>query len=187
MVVKEPLSPYISVSFLFFNFLFFLFFDILKSSVWIFTANSIYLTIEKCCLPEELKLAEVYPVFKNKDDLEKENYRSVNVVPHMVKVFQRTMHHQIDDYLTEKLLKPIAGSKQNHSTQHCLSCMLRIWKNVLHKGGCIFAIFMGLWKAFDLLNHDLLIAKLEVRAFETDALRYMKSFLKKEKAKSKSN
>ena len=46
---------------------------------------------------------------------------------------------------------------------------------------------MGLWKAFDLLNHDLLIAKLEVRAFETDALRYMKSFLKKEKAKSKSN
>ena len=99
----------------------------------------------------------------------------------MVKVFQRTMHHQINDYLTEKLSKPIAGSKRNHSTQHCLSCMLRMWKNVLHKGGCIFAIFMGLWKAFDLLNHDLLIAKLEVCAFETDALRYMKSFLKKRK------
>ena len=99
----------------------------------------------------------------------------------MVKVFQRNMHHQINDYLTEKLSKPIAGSKQNHSTQHCLSCMLRMWKNVLHKGGCTFAIFMGLWKAFDLLNHDLLIAKLEVCASEADALRYMKSFLKKRK------
>ena len=55
--------------------------------------------------------------------------------------------------------------------------MLEIWKKVLDKGGYICAIFMDLSKAFDTLNHDLLIAKLGAYGFETDALRYMKSYL----------
>ena len=45
---------------------------------------------------------------------------------------------------------------------------------------------MDLSKAFDILDHDLLIAKLEAYGFETDALRYMKIYLTKQKAKSKS-
>ena len=61
--------------------------------------------------------------------------------------------------------------------------MLEIWKNVLDKGGYICAIFMNLSKAFDALNHDLLIARLGEYGFETDALRYMKSYLKTESKK----
>ena len=56
--------------------------------------------------------------------------------------------------------------------------MLEIWKKVLDKGGYVCAIFMDLSKAFDILNHDLLIAKLGAYGFETDALRYMKSYLR---------
>ena len=59
--------------------------------------------------------------------------------------------------------------------------MLEIWKKVLDKGGYICAIFMNISKAFDTLNHDLLIAKLGAYGFETDALRYMKSYLKNRK------
>ena len=54
--------------------------------------------------------------------------------------------------------------------------MLEIWKKVLDKGGYICAIFMNLSKVFDTLNHDLLFAKLGAYGFETDALRYMKSY-----------
>ena len=75
--------------------------DILKSTVDIhlpFITNSINLSIEKGCFPEELKLAEVSPIFKKKDDLDKETYRPVSVLPLVSKVFQRVMYHQINDW-----------------------------------------------------------------------------------------
>ena len=55
--------------------------------------------------------------------------------------------------------------------------MLELWKKVLDKGGYICAIFMDLSNVFDTLDHDLLIAKLGAYGFETDTLRYMKSYL----------
>ena len=118
--------------------------DILQSTVDIylpFITNNINLSIEKCCFPEELKLTEVSPIFKNKDDLDKENYRSVSVLPHVSKVFERIMYHQINDYMKDKLWKQLTGFKKiiAHNTACCLSCMLEIWKKVLHKGGYICA------------------------------------------------
>ena len=56
--------------------------------------------------------------------------------------------------------------------------MLEIWKNTLVKGGYISAIFMDLSKAFDTLNHNLLIAKLGAYGLERDSLCFMKSYLK---------
>ena len=108
--------------------------DTLKSTVDIhlrFITNSINLSIENGCFPEELKLAEVSPIFKKKDDLDKENYRPVSVLPHVSKVFERIMYHQINDYMKDKLSKQLTGFRKNHSTQHCLSCMLEIWRKVL--------------------------------------------------------
>ena len=58
---------------------------------------------------------------------------------------------------------------------------MEIWKKVLDQGEYIYAIFMDPSKAFDTLNHDLLIAKLGAHGFETDTLRYMKSYLMKSK------
>ena len=74
--------------------------DILKSTVKIhlsFTINSINLSIKNGCFPEGLKLAEVCPIFKKKDDSDKEHCRPVSVLPHMLKVFERIMYHQIND------------------------------------------------------------------------------------------
>ena len=65
--------------------------------------------------------------------------------------------------------------------------MLEIWKQVLDKEGYICAIFMNLLKAFDTLNHDLLIAKLGAYGFEKDALRYMKSYLTNRKQRVRVN
>ena len=60
------------------------------------------LSTEKGCFPRELKLAEVIPIFKNKDDLYKENYRPVSVLSHLSKVFERIKNHQINDYIKDK-------------------------------------------------------------------------------------
>ena len=114
-------------------------------------------------------------------------YRSVSVLPHMPKVFERKMYHQINDYMKDELSKQLTGFRKNRSSQDCLSCMLEILKKVLDKAWYVCAIFMDLSKALDTLNHDLLITKLGAYGFETDALRYMKSYLTNRKQRVRVN
>ena len=55
--------------------------------------------------------------------------------------------------------------------------MLGMWKNTLEKRGYVSSIFMDLSKAFDTLNHSLLITKSGAYGFERDSLSFMKSYL----------
>ena len=52
-----------------------------------------------------------------------------------------------------------------------------MWKNTLYKGDYVYAIFTDLSKAFDTLNHNLLIAKLGAYGFERDSLSFIKRYL----------
>ena len=104
--------------------------------------------------------------------------RLVSILSHVSKVFQRIMYMEIDTFMRDRLSKLLTGFRKNHSTQHCLMSMLEMWKNTLDKGGYVSAIFMDLSKAFDTLNHNLLIAKLGAYGFERDSLSFMKSYLK---------
>ena len=130
--------------------------------------------IENNCYPDDVKLAEVSPVFKKKDDLDKENYRPVSVLSHVPKVLERLMYQQIEDFMKDKLLNLLTGFTENHNTQHCLMSMLERWKKTLDKGGYICAIFMDLLKAFDTLNHKLLIVKLVAYGFSTSFIVHKK-------------
>ena len=56
--------------------------------------------------------------------------------------------------------------------------MLELWKEALDKGKSVGVIFMDLSKAFDTLNHDLLIAKLEAYGFFENSLNYIQSYIR---------
>ena len=145
--------------------------DILKSTVDMhlpFITKIINISFENGCFSDELKLAEVSPIFKKNGDLDKENFRPVSILPHVSKVFERIMYMQIDTFMRDKLPKLLTGFRKNHSTQHCLIFIPEMGKKTLDKGGYVSAIFMDLSKAFDTLNHNLLIAKLGAYVFEKD-------------------
>ena len=90
--------------------------------------------------PEELKMAEVFPIFKKKDSLDKANYRPVRILSHLSKVFKRLMYRQIDDYVNDKLSPLLTGFRKNGNTRHFLLTMLEKWRNQLDKGK-----FLGSW------------------------------------------
>ena len=97
----------------------------------------INMSIDNNCYPDDLKLAEVSPVFKKKDDLGKENYRPVSILSHVPKVLERIIYQQIEDFMKDKLLNLLTGFTENHNTQHCLMSMLERWKKALDKEGYI--------------------------------------------------
>ena len=72
-------------------------------------------------IKQNLKHAEVSPVYEKKDHLDKENYnKPVNVLPHMSEIFERLMYKQIEEFMYSKLSHLLAGFRKYHSTQNCL-------------------------------------------------------------------
>ena len=152
---------------------------ILKQCVDIlFLTNAINKTFLDNYFPKELKKVEIIPVNKKDDPLKKENYRPVSLLPHVSKIFERLIYKQINDYICDKLSKYIMGFRKCHGTQHSLLVMLKKWKKALDKGDNVCTIFMDLSKAFDSINHDLLLPTLKAYGYSENALKLMCSYLK---------
>ena len=126
----------------------------------------------------QLKLADITPLHKKLETVNKENYRPVSLLPVVSKLFERLMQKQMISYI-EKFLSPyLCGYRKGFNTQYALLAMIEKWKECLDgKGGFAGAILMDLSKAFDTINHELMIAKLEAYGFEESALRTVHSYL----------
>ena len=75
------------------------------------------------------------------------------------------MQRQINDYIANHLSPYLCGYRRGINTQKTLVSLLQKWKNILDDKGFGGAVLMDLSKAFDTLNHELLIAKLHVYGF----------------------
>ena len=128
--------------------------------------------------PRELKKVEIITLYKKDDCLKKENNRPVSFLPHVSKIFERLIYKQINGYMCDELSKYITGFIKRHVMQHSLLVMLKKWKKALDKGDNVCTIFMDLSKAFDSINHDLLLAKLKAYGFSENPLKLMCSYLK---------
>ena len=97
----------------------------------------------------------------------------MSLLPHISKVFERVIYKQINNFMENKISKCVTGFRRSHGTQHSLIAMLEKWKKALDEEENILAIFMDLSKAFDTINHDLLLAKLKAYGFSNQALSFM--------------
>jgi hypothetical protein len=133
-----------------------------------------------CCLREGVlpniwKIAKVVPLFKsgNKNDLN--NYRPISILPNVSKVIESIVFDHIHHYLLDnKLLSDRQfGFRKKHST---IDALLGIQKSVLSavekkKKVCIVSI--DLYKAFDSVNHLLLLLKLIMIGFDLNAIKFL--------------
>ena len=86
-----------------------------------------------------------------------------SLLPHILQVFERIIYKQITNYIENKLSNYITGCRKSHGTQHSLITMLEKWKSALDKDENVCILFMDLSKAFNTINHDLLLAKLKAQ------------------------
>ena len=82
----------------------------------------------------------------------------------MVHVFERIMDKQTNSFMENKLSKFLCGYRKFYSPQHALLVMVEKWKESIDKGGFAAGVLMDLLKAFDTINHALLIDHFRVSA-----------------------
>ena len=124
-----------------------------------------------------MKLADIIPLHKKPETVSKENYRPVRLLRVVSKLFERLMQKQMVSYV-EKFLSPyLCGYRKGFNAQYALIAMIEKWKKCLDGKGFAGAILMDLSKAFDTINHELLIAKLEAYGFDESALETVQSYL----------
>ena len=70
----------------------------------------------------------------------------------------------------------VAGFRAKHNTQHALLKLIETWRAMLNKGNKVRAIIMDLSKAFNTLNHNLLLCKLKAYHFNKNALTFIQSY-----------
>ena len=139
------------------------------------------LSIHTSVFPNEWKKAKVTPIFKDGDKTDVSNYRPISVLPILSKILERSVHDQLYNYLTcNNLLHPCqSGFRSKHSTNTALLDVTDHILNSMNNGMVTASIFLDLKKAFDTVDHDILIKKLKLYGVDGSTLKWFKSYLSK--------
>ena len=120
------------------------------------------LSIVTGVFPNSWKVARVAPIYKSGPENEHSNYRPISVLPFLSRAFEKVVYNQLYEYLNKNKLiySGQSGSRSLHSVVTCLLSNTNDWYLNMDKGNYTAMVFIDLKKAFDTVDHDLLLKKL---------------------------
>ena len=137
------------------------------------------MSIEKSVWPDNLKSAEVVPIHKAGSKSCISNYRPISLISNIAKIFEKILYNRLYSFLEKHqiLSEHQYGFVKNKGTADALNYIThKIYQN-LDKSKRIIATFLDLAKAFDTVNHDILLSKLERYGIRGKVLLLFKSYL----------
>ena len=130
-----------------------------------------------------MKIAKVIPIFKNEDQTFFCNYRPISLIPVISKVIEKVIYNQMYSFFTKQQLfnDNQYGFRSGHSTEHAILEVIDRTIAALDSNETPINIFIDLSKAFDTIDHSILLGKLQFYGMDADALKLMESYLKNRK------
>ena len=129
--------------------------------------------------PSILKSSKVIPIFKKESKLKCSNYRPISLLSNIDKILERIMYNRLYEFLESKnLIYDLQfGFQQKHSTSHALIHLTDKIREQLDKGNFGCGIFVDFQKAFDTVDHNILIQKLNYYGVRGTANNWFSSYL----------
>ena len=137
------------------------------------------LSLSQGVVPQELKIARVTPIFKAGDKQMLSNYRPISVLPYFSKILEKLIHKRLTNFIEnhELFYKFQFGFRNNHNTSHALITLTTEVSSSLDRGHSCLGVFLDLKKAFDTVDPEILLLKLEKYGVRGTPLDWFRSYL----------
>ena len=126
---------------------------------------------------------KVTPVSKAGDNTELSNYRPISALPCFSKILERVMYNRLYKYLLDSniLYKKQFGFQEGHSTDHAILQLADQMHSNFEQNNFTLGVFIDLSKAFDTVDHNILLKKLEINGIFGKNLKWFKNYLNNRK------
>ena len=130
-------------------------------------------------IPPDFKKQYITPIFKKGNKTEAANYRPVSITSHLIKTFERVMRNKLVDYLESNNILP----NNQHGFRKGRSCLTQLLEHVdtilkhLNSGQDVDVIYLDYSKAFDKVDHRVLLAKLRKYGIRGKVFQWIENFL----------
>ena len=130
----------------------------------------------------------ITPLFKNADRTHPENYRPISITSSLSKMFERLLRYQIVEFLLKNNVhsRTQFGFRSKISTMDALVCSTENFGHLNEQNKYVKTALINLYKAFDSINQNILILKLEESGFSTSAQMLILDYLSNRLQKTKS-
>ena len=139
----------------------------------------INMSLSEGIFPNLLKEAHVCPTYKKGEVTKYENYRPISLLSNISKLFERVMYNRLEEFLksSEVFYKYQFGFRKHYSTNHALISIVEKIRDALDKNMYTCGVFIDLEKAFDTVNHQILLSKLYHYGIRGIANKWLSSYL----------
>ena len=135
--------------------------------------------IETGIVPITLKVSQVTPVYKNGDATDPANYRPISTLSSFSKVFEKLIYNHLYTFLEKYGIFVLVSIwfRKGYSTEQAVLEITDSRKKAMDKKLVTCGIFLDFSKAFDTINHDILVSKLYRYGIRANPLRWFENYL----------
>lgn len=136
-------------------------------------------SIKSGIYPSIFKIAKVKPIYKSGERCDTGNYRPISLLNCLNKVFEKQIHKQLTNFLHKNKVIFLYqfGFREKHSAGLALIEIIDHIKECLDKGNYVLGLYLDLQKAFDTIDHSILLGKLNHYGVRGHSLSFFKSYL----------